>query len=177
MSFVSISAKVSSVVVTSPQAAGVSSDAIVAAVDVASEVAGTALPRPRARDSPLPRPRLPLPSTESVPNTDDEKLPPRPRPPRSAPRSEIPRPRPRIPAVALSGRPVTFGFSFKGFFLTCPHCAAWPTYQHRPSQRKYVMIPVAIRSVAESTSPSTSCKANTKSSTVQSGNTSLNTFN
>ena len=57
----------SSITVCSPQIAGVSSEAIVAAVEVASDaMAGTAAaaapPRPRPRPSPLPRPRLPRPS-------------------------------------------------------------------------------------------------------------------
>ena len=61
-SFGSIRAGVSSAAVISPQATGVSSDAIVAAVEVASDAAGMAPPRPRPRVSLLPRPRLPLPS-------------------------------------------------------------------------------------------------------------------
>jgi hypothetical protein len=53
---------VSSPDVASGHAVGVSSEAIVAALENASMDPGAA-PRPRPRVSPRPRPRLPLPST------------------------------------------------------------------------------------------------------------------
>ena len=178
-SFGSTSAAGSSIAGISPQAVGVSSEATVAAVEVASEEAGIAPPRPRPRGSPLPRPRLPLPSTKSARNVNMLWK----RTSSSTTTSFCSTVRNTSSTSSCSSSSRTFRssrnlwFLLHRLFLDLSPLRGMTYPINMPTLKCKEMIPVAILSVAESTSPSASCNANTKSSAVQSGNTSLNTFN
>ena len=155
----------SSITVCSPQIAGVSSEAIVAAVEVASDAmagtvgagAGAAAatpPRPRPRPSALPRPRVPRPSPkQGQPHCQAlgraPVMPPRPRPPRSEERSAPPLPRPLAVTEDPSVRPAIFPLSLTDFFFTWPHWAAWPAKTHInfPLQKKIGTVKIGEKGV------------------------------